>query len=169
MVENQSGDSANKSNNQEEYLITMFDEYLAKARTLAETCEADGMKATDRKRLSRWLTSIFGVLTATGGALILLLPPNSNIYKYLGIGSTISGAIIATVGQYLDPEKTRGRAVSLKNLKIDIDSLVDKKEVDSLDFKNKKLDEEGLKITYKDLVNEFAELEKKATDLGVGI
>lgn len=163
-------DVASQWINQETDLNSKFGESLIKARDLAKTCRADAMMATERKRRGRWLTGIVGVLTAIGGAVSVILPPNSaNIYKYLGVGGTIAGSIIATAGQYIDPVRSKQRTVDLQKLGINLENMANKNAVEFQILTNNNLDEKALQNCYVNFVDELEKLEREVKDLGVGV
>lgn len=163
-------DVASQWINQEVDLNTKFGESLIKARDLAKTCRADAMMEKKHKRQVRWITGIVGVLTAIGGAISVIHPPNSaNIYKYLGVGGTIGGSIIATAGQYIDPVRYRQRAIYLQKLGISLENVANKNALEFQILTNNNSDHKALQSCYVSFVNELEKLEGEAKDLGLGV
>jgi hypothetical protein len=152
------------------FIINSIDERLNKVATFAKTCDWEAGRSSRYKRRARWINGIFGSLTALLGIVLTALPSDKeNIRKYIGIASAVAGSIIATAGQYIDPARARQRAIDLKTLRVQLENLEAGSRVQFLGLKNDEADINQLVTLNKNLMDEFAKLQKEAFDRGVDV
>jgi hypothetical protein len=155
---------------QKKLIINLIDERLSKVATFAKTCDKEAGKSSGYKRRARWINGIFGGLTALLGIVLTALPSNEEyIRKYIGLASAVAGSIIATAGQYIDPAKARQRAIDLKTLRVQLENLEAESRVQFWGLQNNEADINQLVTLNKNLLDEFAKLQKEAFDRGVDV
>jgi hypothetical protein len=155
---------------QKKLIINSIDERLSKVATFAKTCDLEAGKSSGYKRRARWINGIFGGLTALLGIVLTALPSNEEyIRKYIGLASAVAGSIIATAGQYIDPAKARQRAIDLKTLRVQLENLEAESRVQFWGLQNNEADINQLVTLNKNLLDEFAKLQKEAFDRGVDV
>lgn len=152
------------------FLIESIQNRLTELTVFSQTCEAEANDASNRKRINRWFNGIFGFLTALGGIVITQLPSEAETLRiYISLGHAIAGSIIATAGQFIDPAKSRERAIDLKNLKLRLDDLADEYQIEFLELKNDPVDTQRLIELNRNLKEKFAKLKSEAFEYGVDI
>jgi len=152
----------------EELVKNSINSRLNNVRKLSSDCRLDAEKASNRKRRSRWINGIFGGLTAILGITITTVS-DPNTQKILGLMSAICGSIVATAGQYIDPVKSRQRAVDLQTLRIELDKLAHESQVKFVGLEASPSELSQLIELDKDFMNKLSELEKQALERGVGV
>jgi hypothetical protein len=129
-----------------------------------------------------------GGLTALIGVTIAALPSNeiwpipilnrisgitqvntSDISRSLGLFGAITGSVIGTIGQFLDPTKSRQRAIDLQLLKVKLSNLTEENQIIFLGLKNTNPDTIEFINLNKSLMEEFTNIQKEAFEQGVNI
>jgi hypothetical protein len=161
---------------------------LKKMSEFAKTCELEANRSSGFKRKGRLINGILGGLTALIGVTIAALPSNeiwpipilnrisgitqvntSDISRSLGLFGAITGSVIGTIGQFLDPTKSRQRAIDLQLLKVKLSNLTEENQIIFLGLKNTNPDTIEFINLNKSLMEEFTNIQKEAFEQGVNI
>jgi hypothetical protein len=153
---------------QKSYLIKSINDRLQKTVEFAKTVEWEARRSSGNKRRSRWITGIGGSLVAFAG-IALTAVQDENAKKYIGIFSAVVGSVVATSGQFIDPAKSRQRAIGLKTLMIQLENLAENSQVQSLGLQKDQADTTELVTLNKVFMDEFVKIQKEAFDLGVDV
>jgi hypothetical protein len=94
---------------------------------------------------------------------------DDNVKKYIGIFSAVIGSAVATSGQFIDPAKSRARAIGLKTVMIQLENLAENSQVQSLGLQKEQAATTELVTLNKDFMDEFVKIKKEALDLGVDV
>ena len=141
-----------------------IDEYI-------EECDKDATKASNNKRLGRWLNFVFGIAIAGIGFTIAYpgFENKSNEFRFgLGLANAIVGAIVTVTSQRLDPVESRQRSINLRSLVLDFERLKRNINYELIELENSpntKTHEQISKGIYEDL----DECKRKAYKLGIRI
>jgi hypothetical protein len=160
--------SSQLNDDQKGYLIKSINDRLQKTGEFAKTVEMEARRSSGNKRSSRWITGLGGGLVAFAG-IALTAVQDDNVKKYIGILSAVVGSAVATSGQFIDPAKSRQRAIGLKTVMIQLDSLAENSHVKSLGLQKDQADATELVTLNKDFMDEFVKIQKEAFDLGVDV
>lgn len=94
---------------------------------------------------------------------------DDNIKKYIGIFSAVIGSAVATSGQFIDPAKSRQRAIGLRTIMIQLENLAENSQVQSLGLQKEQAATTELITLNKVFMDEFVKIHKEALDLGVDV
>ena len=104
-----------------------------------------------------------------GRARNVLIFLRVKIKEYIGIFSAVIGSVVATSGQFIDPAKSRARAIGLKTVMIQLENLAENSQVQSLGLQKEQAATTELVTLNKDFMDEFVKIKKEALDLGVDV
>ena len=162
--------SSQLNDDQKSYLIKSINDRLQKTVDFAKTVEWEARRSSGYKRWGRWITGLGGGLIALAGIALTAVPDkNNNIKKYIGIFSAVIGSAVATSGQFIDPAKSRARAIGLKTVMIQLENLAENRQVQSLGLQKEQAATTELVTLNKDFMDEFVKIKKEALDLGVDV
>jgi hypothetical protein len=162
--------SSQLNDDQKSYLIKSINDRLQKTVDFAKTVEWEARRSSGYKRWGRWITGLGGGLIALAGIALTAVPDkNNNMKKYIGIFSAVIGSAVATSGQFIDPAKSRARAIGLKTVMIQLENLAENSQVQSLGLQKEQAATTELVTLNKDFMDEFVKIKKEALDLGVDV
>ena len=160
------------NDDQKSYVIKSINDRLQKTVDFAKTVEWEARRSSGNKRWGRWITGLGGGLIALAGIALTTLPDEieyKNIKEYIGIFSAVIGSAVATSGQFIDPAKSRARAIGLKTVMIQLENLAENSQVNSLGLQKEQAATTELVTLNKNFMDEFVKIQKEALDLGVDV
>ena len=158
------------NDDQKSYVIKSINDRLQKTVEFAKTVEWEARRSSGNKRWGRWITGLGGGLLALAGIALTAVPDkNEDIKKYIGIFSAVIGSAVATSGQFIDPAKSRARAIGLKTVMIQLENLAENSQVNSLGLQKEQAATTELVTLNKNFMDEFVKIQKEALDLGVDV
>ncbi len=176
------------NDDQKQFVLTAIATRLNNMAEFAKTCEIEANRSSEFKRRGRWVNGILGGLTALIGVTVAALPSNetwtipilssiseikqvntSDISRSLGLFSAMTGSIVGTIGQFLDPTKSRQRAIDLQLLNVKLNNLTEEKQILFLGLKNTNPDTTEFINLNNTLMKEFTSIQQEAFDQGVNI
>jgi hypothetical protein len=160
--------SSQLNDDQKSYLIKSINDRLQKTVEFAKTVEWEARRSSGYKRWGRWITGLGGGLIALAG-IALTAVQDDNVKKYIGIFSAVIGSAVATSGQFIDPAKSRARAIGLKTVMIQLENLAENSQVNSLGLQKEQAATTELVTLNKNFMDEFVKIQKEALDLGVDV
>jgi hypothetical protein len=160
--------SSQLNDDQKSYLIKSINDRLQKTVDFAKTVEWEARRSSGYKRWGRWITGLGGGLIALAG-IALTAVQDDNVKKYIGIFSAVLGSAVATSGQFIDPAKSRARAIGLKTVMIQLENLAENSQVQSLGLQKEQAATTELVTLNKNFMDEFVKIQKEALDLGVDV
>jgi hypothetical protein len=160
--------SSQLNDDQKSYLIKSINDRLQKTVDFAKTVEWEARRSSGYKRWGRWITGLGGGLIALAG-IALTAVQDDNVKKYIGIFSAVIGSAVATSGQFIDPAKSRARAIGLKTVMIQLENLAENSQVNSLGLQKEQAATTELVTLNKNFMDEFVKIQKEALDLGVDV
>ena len=160
--------SSQLNDDQKSYLIKSINDRLQKTVEFAKTVEWEARRSSGYKRWGRWITGLGGGLIALAG-IALTAVQDDNVKKYIGIFSAVIGSAVATSGQFIDPAKSRARAIGLKTVMIQLENLAENSQVQSLGLQKEQAATTELVTLNKNFMDEFVKIQKEALDLGVDV
>jgi len=166
--------SSQLNDDQKSYLIKSINDRLQKTVDFAKTVEWEARRSSGNKRWGRWITGLGGGLLALAGIALTAVPDannekNNNMKKYIGIFSAVIGSAVATSSQFLDPAKSRARAIGLKTVMIQLENLAENSQVNCLGLQKEQAATTELVTLNKNFMDEFVKIQKEALDLGVDV
>jgi hypothetical protein len=160
--------SSQLNDDQKSYLIKSINNRLQKTVEFAKTVEWEARRSSGYKRWGRWITGLGGGLIALAG-IALTAVQDDNVKKYIGIFSAVIGSAVATSGQFIDPAKSRQRAIGLRTIMIQLENLAENSQVQSLGLQKEQAATTELVTLNKNFMDEFVKIQKEALDLGVDV
>jgi len=160
--------SSQLNDDQKSYLIKSINDRLQKTVEFAKTVEWEARRSSGYKRWGRWITGLGGGLIALAG-IALTAVQDDNVKKYIGIFSAVIGSAVATSGQFIDPAKSRQRAIGLRTIMIQLENLAENSQVKSLGLQKEQAATAELITLNKVFMDEFVKIHKEALDLGVDV
>jgi hypothetical protein len=157
------------NDDQKSYVIKSINDRLQKTVEFAKTVEWEARRSSGNKRWGRWITGLGGGLLALAGIALTAVPDKEDIKKYIGIFSAVIGSAVATSGQFIDPTKSRARAIGLKTVMIQLENLAENSQVNSLGLQKEQAATTELVTLNKNFMDEFVKIQKEALDLGVDV
>ena len=158
------------NDDQKSYVIKSINDRLQKTVEFAKTVEWEARRSSGNKRWGRWITGLGGGLLALAGIALTAVPDkNEDIKKYIGIFSAVIGSAVATSSQFIDPAKSRARAIGLKTVMIQLENLAENSQVNSLGLQKEQAATTELVTLNKNFMDEFVKIQKEALDLGVDV
>ena len=158
------------NDDQKSYVIKSINDRLQKTVEFAKTVEWEARRSSGNKRWGKWITGLGGGLLALAGIALTAVPDkNEDIKKYIGIFSAVIGSAVATSSQFIDPAKSRARAIGLKTVKIQLENLAENSQVHSLGLQKEQAATTELVTLNKNFMDEFVKIQKEALDLGVDV
>ena len=158
------------NDDQKSYVIKSINDRLQKTVEFAKTVEWEARRSSGNKRWGKWITGLGGGLLALAGIALTAVPDkNEDIKKYIGIFSAVIGSAVATSSQFIDPAKSRARAIGLKTVMIQLENLAENSQVNSLGLQKEQAATTELVTLNKNFMDEFVKIQKEALDLGVDV
>ena len=155
---------------QQSYLLRSINDRVQKTAQFAKTVDWEARRSSGNKRISRLVTGIGGSLVTLAGIALTAVPQGKDYLKsYIGIFSAVVGSIVATSAQFIDPAKSRQRAIGLKTLTLQLENLAEDSQVKCLGLQKDQLDTNQLATLNKVFMDEFVKIQKEAFDLGVDV
>ena len=117
--------------NSKHTLIAQIKEASTIADNYIKECDKDAEQARKNKRRGRWASFYAGIVTATigfvAGSTGFSKLPNEVRFT-IGLLNTVSGVVVTTASQRLDPVFSRERSINLRSIKLDFETV--KREVE---------------------------------------
>ncbi len=172
------------NDDQKQFLLDAIATRLKNMAEFAKTCQSEANRSSEFKRKGRWVNGILGGLTALIGVTVAALPTDvtwsipfsssisintSDISRSLGLFSAMTGSIVGTIGQFLDPIKSRQRAIDLQLLNVKLNNLKEENEILFRGLKNTNPDTTEFINLNNTLMKEFTSIQQEAFDQGVNI
>ena len=159
--------------NSKHTLIAQIKEASTIADNYIRECDQDAEKSRKNKRRGRWASFYAGIATATIGFVVgstgFAQLPNE-VRFMIGLINTVSGVVVTTASQRLDPVFSRERSINLRSIKLDFETV--KREVEYTLKKyeeNTEVDIEQYERLQAHIFDNLNQYQRAAHELGVYI
>ena len=169
IVEFKNEESVEFYDNSQDFVIETIKSRLKKITEFSSICQREADDSSDRKRRNRIISIGVGGLTAVLGFIGTIFSEQPIVGKVVGPLTTATGSIIAVIGEYIDPKKSRESAIEKRKLSLKLDNLVEEKKIEFLRLKDNSINFADLHTLNTSLREEFTTIQAEAFDNGINI